>query len=142
MMDKVGQFAALVDFFAGAHDGLGERSRTATEDADLADVTVLLLNKLQERRHIGTSEMIDRLQTGEHGTLGYALEVVLADVEHRGAQVEFVEELRDEDVHLQDVGHVLAFHVAQHVDEPFEVTVRWTRPQKVHLHRSQISINK
>lgn len=44
-----------------------------------------------------------------------------------------MEELRDEDVHLEDVGDVLALHVAQHVDEPLEVPVRRADPQEVHL---------
>ena len=56
--------------------------------------------------------MIDRLQTGEHTALRYALEVVLTDVEHRRAQIKLVEELRDEDVHFEDVRYVLPLHVA------------------------------
>ena len=43
--------------------------------------------------------------------------------EHGCPEVELVEELRDEDVHLQHVRHVLAFDVTQNVDEPLEVTV-------------------
>ena len=133
VVDEVGQLATLVDLLARAHNGLGERSRPAAEDADLADVAVLLLDELEEGRHVRTAEVVDRLEAGEHAVLGDALEVVLADVQHGGAQVELVEELRDEDVHLQHVGHVLALHVAQHVDEPLEVAMRRTRPQKVHL---------
>ena len=48
VMDKVGQFTALIDFFASAHNGFGERARAAAEDADLADVAVLLLDEFQE----------------------------------------------------------------------------------------------
>ena len=44
-----------------------------------------------------------------------------------------MEELRDEDVHLQHVRHVLAFDVTQNVDEPLEVTMRRTNPQEVDL---------
>ena len=44
-----------------------------------------------------------------------------------------MEELRDEDVHLQNVGHVFPFHVPQDVDEPLEVPVRRTDPQEVDL---------
>lgn len=48
--------------------------------------------------------------------------------EHGSAQVELVEELRDEDVYLENVGDVLPLHVAQHVDEPLEVFVGRTNP--------------
>lgn len=44
-----------------------------------------------------------------------------------------MEELRDEDVNLQDVGDVLPLHVPQHVDEPLKVLVWRTNPQEVHL---------
>lgn len=131
MVDKIGQFATLVDFLASAHDGFGQRSRTATEDAYLANVTVLLLNEFEERCHVGTAKVIHRFQAGEHTALRDALKMVLANVEHGGAQIKLVEELRDEDVHLQNVGDILAFDVAQHVDEPLKVTMRRARPQEV-----------
>ena len=67
--------------------------------------------------------MVDGLEPGEHGAATQPLEVVLADVEHRGAEVELVEELRDEDVHFEHVGHVLPLDVSQDVDEPLEVSV-------------------
>jgi hypothetical protein len=70
---------------------------------------------------VRSTKMVDRLQPGEHAALGDALEVVLANVEHRSAQIKFVEELSDEDVHLQHVGHVLALDVSQDVDEPLAV---------------------
>jgi len=35
VMDKVGQFAALVDFVTRRHDALRERSWTTTKDANL-----------------------------------------------------------------------------------------------------------
>ncbi|ENN73633.1 hypothetical protein YQE_09880, partial [Dendroctonus ponderosae] len=41
--------------------------------------------------------------------------------QHRGPQVELMEELGDEYVNLQHIGNVLFFHVAKHVDEPLEV---------------------
>ena len=66
--------------------------------------------------------MVDGLEPGEHGAATQPLEVVLADVEHRGAEVELVEELRDEDVHFEHVGHVLPLDVSQDVDEPLEVS--------------------
>ena len=43
--------------------------------------------------------------------------------QHGGPEVELVEELRDEDVHLQHVGHVLTLHVPKDVDEPLKVAV-------------------
>ena len=42
--------------------------------------------------------------------------MILADVEHRGAEVELVEELRDEDVHLQHVRHVLSLNVPENIE--------------------------
>ena len=44
--------------------------------------------------------------------------------QHGGSEVKLVEELRDEDVHLEHVGHVLPLDVSQDVDEPLEVSVR------------------
>lgn len=57
----------------------------------------------------------------------------ITSYQHRGAQVKLVEELRDEDVNLEDIGDVLALHVAQHVDEPLEVLVGRADPEEVHL---------
>jgi len=112
MVDEVGQLAALIDFFARTHDRFGKRPWSATEHADFTDIAVLLLHELQKGSHIWTSEMVNCLQTGEHTALRYALEVVLTDVEHRRAQIELVEELRYEDVHLEDIRHVFPLHIA------------------------------
>ena len=43
--------------------------------------------------------------------------------QHSGSEVKLVEELRDEDVHFEHVGHVLPLDVSQDVDEPLEVSV-------------------
>ena len=67
--------------------------------------------------------MVDGLEPGEHGAATQPLEVVLADVEHRGAEVELVEELRDEDVHLQHIGHVFPLNVSEDINEPLEISV-------------------
>ena len=48
--------------------------------------------------------------------------------QHCRPQVELVEELGDEDVHLQHLGDVLLLHVSQDVDEPLEALVRWADP--------------
>ena len=61
--------------------------------------------------------MVDGLEPGEHGAATQPLEVVLADVEHRGAEVELVEELRDEDVHFQHVRHVLPLNVPENIND-------------------------
>lgn len=53
--------------------------------------------------------------------------------EHGRSQVELVEELCDEDVHLEHVCHVFVFNVAQDVDEPLEVTMRRADPEEVNL---------
>ena len=44
-----------------------------------------------------------------------------------------MEELGDENVHLQHVGDVFSLHVSQHVDEPLEVAVGRTDPQEIYL---------
>lgn len=42
-----------------------------------------------------------------------------------------MEKLCDEDVNFQHIGDILSFDVSQHIDEPFEVLVRWANPQEV-----------
>ena len=59
--------------------------------------------------------------------------MVLAYVEHCCTEVKLVEELSDENVHLEHVRDVLPLHVAEHVDEPLEVAVRGTDPEEVDL---------
>ena len=44
-----------------------------------------------------------------------------------------MEELRDEDVHLEHVGDVLPLDVSEDVDEPLEVSVRRADPEEVDL---------
>lgn len=58
----------------------------------------------------------------------------MSTYQHSCSQIELVEELRDEDVHFQDVGDVFAFDVSQHINEPFEIPMRWTNPQEIYLH--------
>lgn len=53
--------------------------------------------------------------------------------QHSGSKIELVEELRDEYVHLEHIGDILALHIAEDIDEPFEVAMRRTNPQEVHL---------
>lgn len=53
--------------------------------------------------------------------------------QHRRSQIKLVEELGDEDVHFQDVGDILPLHITQHINEPFELTVRRANPQEIHL---------
>lgn len=80
--------------------------------------------------------MVHRFQSGEHAHLAEPLEMIFANVlrakttknrlqgrggtpilrtndtyQHGRAQIELVEELRDEYVNFQDVGHVLFLHV-------------------------------
>lgn len=91
------------------------------------------LYEFQEIRHIRPPEMVDRLQSREHRRLRQTLEMILANVQHRGAQIKFVEKLRDKDVHFQHIGHILFLDVAQHINEPLEVFMRRTDPQKIHF---------
>jgi len=59
--------------------------------------------------------------------------MVLADVEHCCAEVKLVEELGDEEVHLQHISHIFPLNLSEHVDEPLKVAVCWADPQEVHL---------
>ena len=58
--------------------------------------------------------------------------------QHCCPEVVFVEELRDEDVHLEHVRHVLLFDVAQHVHEPLERALSRRDPQEVNLNESAL----
>lgn len=55
----------------------------------------------------------------------------LCTYQHRCSKIEFVEELRYENVYLKHLRDVLSLYVSQHVDEPFKVLVRRTNPEKV-----------
>ena len=110
-MDEVGNLSLPVNSLAALFHRLGHGLGTAGEDADLADVAVLLLDKLEEGGHVGSAEMVDGFEAGEHAAAAQALEVVLADVEHRGPKVKLVEELGDEDVHLQHIGHIFPLNI-------------------------------
>ena len=57
--------------------------------------------------------------------------------QHSCPEVVFVKKLRDEDVHLEHVGHVLLLDVAQHIHEPLEGPLRRRDPQKVDLKNSK-----
>lgn len=48
--------------------------------------------------------------------------------QHRRSQIEFMEKLRDENVNLQHIGNIFFLYIAQHINEPFEVFVRWANP--------------
>jgi len=77
--------------------------------------------------------VVDGLQASEHAPALQSLEMIFANIQHSGTQVEFVEELRDKNMHFEDVGDVFSLHVPQHVDEPLKVPVRRTNPQEVDL---------
>jgi len=131
MVDEIRDLSLSVNSLAAVLHRGGHGARSAGENTHFAHVAVLLLDKLQEGGHIRTSEMVDSLQSGEHAATAETLEMVLTDVQHCGSEVKLVEELGDEYVHFQHVCHVLLFHVAKHVDKPFEIAVRGTNPQKV-----------
>ena len=62
--------------------------------------------------------------------------------QHGSPEIVLVEELRDEDVHLENVGDVLILDVAQHVHEPLESPLRRRDPQKVHLKHWRTLLDK
>ena len=92
---------------------------------------MLLLDKLEEGRHVWPAEMIDCFQTSEHRPAAQPLEMVFTNVEHGGSQVKFVEELSYKDVHLQHVGHVPLLNISQHVYEPLKISMGGANPQEV-----------
>ena len=49
-----------------------------------------------------------------------------------------MEELRDEDVHLQDVGDIVPFYLAQDVHEPLEAAVGGGDPDEVDLKKKEL----
>ena len=53
--------------------------------------------------------------------------------QHSGAEVELVEELRDEDVHFEHVRHILPLDFPQLLDKPLELSVCGTDPQEIYL---------
>lgn len=111
MMDEVRNLSLSVDGFAAILNRLCHGARSTGEHPDLAHVAVLLLDKLQERRHVRTSEVVYGFEPGEHASATQALEMVLADIQHCGSQVKLVEELSDENMHLQHISHILLLYV-------------------------------
>lgn len=69
VVNEIWQLSTLVDFVARRHDALGERTRPAREHAYFRYIGVLLLYKFEKTRHIGTPEMVHRLEAGKHGRL-------------------------------------------------------------------------
>ena len=43
-------------------------------------VAVLSLDEFEERRHVGSAEVVNGLQPGEHAAVGQPLEVILTNV--------------------------------------------------------------
>ena len=56
--------------------------------------------------------------------------------EHRGAKIELVKELRDEDVRLDDFLFVNLLDTAQDVQQPLELFLVGCHPNEVHLRRA------
>lgn len=53
---------------------------------------------------------------------------VVQNYQHCCPQIKFVKELCNENVHLEHICHILSLYVAQYVDKPFKMPVRWTYP--------------
>jgi len=99
-MNEIRNLSCSIDGFDAITDRPCHGPRTAGEDSHFADIAMLLLDKLQERRHVWSTKMIDCFQTSEHGPTTQPLEMILTNVEHSGSQVKFMEELSDEDMHF------------------------------------------
>ena len=132
-MEEVWNLSLTIDRFATIADRLGHGAGSTGEHTNFAHITVLLLDKLEEAGHVRSAKVVDGLEAGEHAAPAQPLEVILTDVQHSGTQVKLVEELSNEDVHLQHICHILLLHVAQYINEPLKVPVWWTNPQEVHL---------
>ena len=68
VMNKVWNLTLPVDRLATHAHRLGHGAWTAGEHANLADIAMLLLNKLQEATHVGTAKVVDGLQACKHTT--------------------------------------------------------------------------
>jgi len=110
-MDEVRNLSLSVDGFTAFFNRLRHGARSTGEHPDLAHVAVLLLDKLQEGGHVRPAEVVYGLEPCEHASAAQTLEVVLANVQHCGSQVKLVEELSDENMHLQHISHILLLHV-------------------------------
>jgi len=110
-MNEVRNFSRSINSLHSVCDTLGHHAGPTGEHPHLTHITVLLLNKLEEGWHVGSAEMVDGLQSSEHGSPAQTLEVVLADVEHRGPEVKLVEELGDENMHFKHIRNVFLLNV-------------------------------
>lgn len=59
--------------------------------------------------------------------------------QHCRPQVEFVEELRYENVNFQHICNVFFLHIPKNVYEPFKVLVGRTNPQEVNLKQQMLA---
>lgn len=83
---------------------------------------------------VGATEVRVGFQAGEHALpAGQFLEMLLADIQHGGAQVEVLEELRDKDVNGDHSLRVYRLHFLQDVEQPLEVTLTSGDPDEIQL---------
>ena len=94
---------------------------------------MLFLNVLEEGHHVRSTKVIVCFESREHASIGNPLKVILADVQHGCSQVKLVEEFRNENMHFQDICHVLPLNVTKYIDEPLKVPMRLADPQEVDL---------
>ena len=64
--------------------------------------------------------------------------------QHCCPQIKLVEELCDEDVHLQNIGHVLLLHFSENIKKPLKLSVRLSDPEEVDLltRHSRVSVGR
>lgn len=140
-MNEIWNFSLSIDDIAAVTDGFGHGTWTTGEYTHFAHIAVLFLNKLEEWRHVGSPEMVDGSQSGEHAPLGQSLEVIFANIQHGGPEVKLVVELCDEDVHLQDVGNIFLLHISEDIYEPLEVFMGRADPEEVDFLASNARIS-
>ncbi len=99
-MKEVWNLSLAIDRLDPITDRLCHGVGSAGEHTNLAHITVLLLDKLEEAGHVRSAKVVDGLEAGEHAASAQSLEVILTDVQHSCSQVKLMEELSNEDVHL------------------------------------------
>ena len=102
----------------------GRRMKADINVVPYIDVMLVLLVIFMVTAPLITPGLIELPSVGQAADVpAQPLEVILTDVQHSGTQVKLVEELSNEDVHLQHICHILLLHVAQYINEPLKVPV-------------------
>lgn len=90
--------------------------------------------RFEQLGELRPSEVRHGFQPGEQGPSGRdSLKMPLAQVQQGRPKVEFLVELRDEQVGADDFVHVRQLDVPDDIDEPFELLLSLRHPKEVDL---------